>query len=334
MRSVIRFGIYTIPVVVIVGAAYYLLAPTQTKKPHTPVAATPAKDQEAEATEEHANKKSGNGDSEDEAADSGDEVVAHAPKENGHATKREQAIQKSIERVKVDLAFKSEDGTCLPIEYPGAGRTESFTYRVEQDQWSQVISLFHDAKRDLANWFVAHENEIGKELATKLSARVKDQKIQRPPITDEPDLDWRGVGVVSHGLGSEFLIKTGAGFIPLVEKDPMRAKFELTRLLAQTIASCELSKAGLPDIWKPTLDCMGIDSQTSCAEGQLSESTWAISTTIANWVSSPGCKVPALNETDLAACMKSPRFAGSGTQHAALRALQTLVMSSATKGEN
>jgi hypothetical protein len=144
-----------------------------------------------------------------------------------------------------------------------------------------------------------------------MEKRVNELKIQRPPVLEEPDLAWRGIGVyASGGESGEPIIRVGGGFVKLALAYPDRAKFELARLVAQAWAPCELKRISPVAAWKPLLDCMNMKDAQTCGEGTFSEEGWAVSTTLANAVMAPGCELPVLKNPELAKCMKLIPFGG------------------------
>jgi hypothetical protein len=187
---------------------------------------------------------------------------------------------------------------CSPIEYrgntPQAGR-------ISTDQWDKVMSQFHYAKRDILTWLDRHRGDFPKEISDHMEGDVKELRLQRPPTPDYPDLAVRGMGIWTRPSGERPIIKVGGGFAKLAEHHPERARFELTRLIAQTWSPCELRRSPVAGKfpaegpWHKLMTCLGVqeDLTTACAPGGFSEGGWAVSTAIAAVAAPAGCTIPA-----------------------------------------
>jgi hypothetical protein len=190
---------------------------------------------------------------------------------------------------------------CKPIEYRGDGPTAT---RVTRGEWTAVMDEFHGAKHAILALIEKRRAELPGGTADAMARQVRTLKIQRPPAADEPDLSWRGIGVYTQNSEGEPIVKVGGGFVHLEAKHPARARFEMTRLVAQSLAPCELKRLGAEELtWSPLLKCLGVREAAGCAQGSYSESGWAVSTTIAAAVAAPGCSISAFNTPDLARCM-------------------------------
>jgi hypothetical protein len=196
---------------------------------------------------------------------------------------------------------------CHPLEVVGRGPA---SVSLSDPEWDWVLDQFHASKTRLLSWFTNHRGSFSEPLAAKMEEQLRNLRIARPSPSSEPDLAWRGIGVFEPGE-TEGLIKIGAGFLSLLKQNPERGKFELTRLVAQVWAPCELrkikSQAGDP--WQSALECLGVKESQACASGRNSEGGWAISTAIAYQVSAPGCIVPAFEQSSPASCFDSARVA-------------------------
>lgn len=247
------------------------------------------------------------GQTEDGAA--GDAAVAQSP-------------SRLLEGAANDAADKGKD--CSQPEF--RGEAPELTH-VTKAEWSVVMNQFHGAKDSLVAWLQAHRKEIPEPTFQLMERQVRSLKIQRPPAADEPDLAWRGVGVYTQGNESEAIVKLGGGFVRLAATHPARARFELTRLVAQSWAPCELGRAGTAEsaaAWNPLLKCMGVTpviGAQSCAEGTYSEAGWAVSTTVAASVADPGCQIRATRDPLLAKCMKTLPLRASRSVAAEARAV-------------
>src|SRR6185437_13304866 len=114
---------------------------------------------------------------------------------------------------------------------------------ISKADWHHVMDQFHDAKDLLAAWLTDHQAKFPPKTYEWMHNQVTEARLERPavpPVIDEePDLSWRGIGVYEGGAP---LIRVGSGFARLVSSDPVRARFELARLLAQTWSPCEMAK--------------------------------------------------------------------------------------------
>lgn len=190
---------------------------------------------------------------------------------------------------------------CSSLEFRGDGPDGT---QVTEEEWARVMTLFHGAKGELLGWLRRYKQELPDKTAYIMEAQVRYLKVQRPPALDEPDLTWRGIGVWSQDLLGEPILRLGSGFLKLVMRNPQRGKFEMTRLVAQSWAPCELQRmdAGAP--WEPLLRCMGVSEAQACGFGTYSEAGWAVSSALASLVADPGCTLPVFMQASVAACAK------------------------------
>ncbi len=190
---------------------------------------------------------------------------------------------------------------CSNLEFRGDGPDGT---KVTKEEWARVMTVFHGAKGELLGWLRRYKKELPDKTAYIMEAQVRNLKIQRPPALEEPDLTWRGIGVWGKDQRGEPILRLGSGFVKLVMRNPQRGKFEMTRLVAQSWAPCELQRmdAGAP--WELLLTCMGVSEAQSCGTGTYSESGWAVSSVLASLVSNPGCTLPAFTQGSVAACAK------------------------------
>lgn len=198
---------------------------------------------------------------------------------------------------------------CLPMEYRGESPD---LIHVDAKDWDRMMNEFHKGKKELLSFLKKRGSGISKDVVSKMEALVKNLKIQRPPAQEEPDLSWRGIGVITADENGVPLIRVGEGFLVLLRKNQDRARFELMRLIAQAWAPCELRKAGvLESPWASFLKCSGYDENPTCQNGSISDEGWAISSTLASLVAAPNCEIPALQREPLKTCF---RLFGSGPQ--------------------
>jgi hypothetical protein len=227
--------------------------------------------------------------------------------------KRQQTVAEGRDPASTGSSLNSSlnslgDGqVCSSFELRGDGMSET---HFSNEEWTKVMDLFHESKTDLQAWLVTHKSEFPGGLSNWMSQQVENAKIQRPPVSDEPDLSWRGIGVLAHngsGTDSTPLIRIGGGFVKMVVTQPKRARFELSRLIAQSWNPCDLP-TGAMATWEPLLKCMGVkpadwDSTKSCAAGSESEAGWAVASAVAATASPPGCTLPAFKAASTFSCV-------------------------------
>lgn len=206
-----------------------------------------------------------------------------------------------IPRRKV-AAFEStgKDGECLRVEYPGDGPTLT---RISASEWAGTTRLFYSAKGKLSKWLQSRRKELGAKPAELMAAQLRKLSLGRPPSREEPDLAWRGIGVLGHAAEGKPVVRLGGGFSYLVRHNPARAKFEMLRMVAQVWAPCELKRAEAGDPWSALSSCLGVSDSAACEPGSYSEAGWAVSTALAAALEDPGCKIPAFKDSSGSACV-------------------------------
>ncbi len=213
------------------------------------------------------------------------------------------AVLASIARLKA-----SNGALCEQKELAGDGPERTV---VSPGDWAKVMRLFDDSKARLLSWLKKKEKSLPKDLVHSMAERVRSLKIQRPPAPEEPELNWRGIGILTRDVHGEPLVRMGSGFMKLILANEERGRFELTRLIAQAWAPCELrnphSARGLasPPIlaWGAVLECLGVHDLNACEEGSYSEEGWASATALAAAVANPGCTIPAFQFVDSVSCL-------------------------------
>jgi len=197
---------------------------------------------------------------------------------------------------------KSPGGRCIPAEIRGESLSQS---SFNSDSWTKVMNHFHAGKNVLLTWLEANRKKYSPRTYEVMKERVSVLKIQRPPIVEDPDLSWRGIGVFALDSKKGEMIRIGSGFLVLAEEDSKRSKFELTRLIAQVWAPCELQRLGVTEnVWLSLLQCLKMNEEQICAEGSFSEAGWAVSTLLATVLSPPGCRMPILEKEELGSCLR------------------------------
>lgn len=210
-------------------------------------------------------------------------------------------VNRSISKLKNEpVMVGSIDGVCSSIEFRGDAPE---ILEVTQEEWSRVMSAFHSAKGELLSWLNQNKAKFPAETHAQMGSQLRALKLARPPSKEEPDLSWRGIGVWSVDRNGAPVIRIGGGFVKMMRLDPSRGKFELTRLMAQTWAPCELERVSAGNPWTPLTDCLEVDTSQGCAVGTYSEAGWAVSSVVAAAVADPGCSLPALKDARHAQCI-------------------------------
>ena len=177
------------------------------------------------------------------------EHAEERPSESEHVIETEPVVQK---------------GVCQNIELPGDGFQRT---QISREDWNKVIGQFNQAKKILKNWLTRIQSSLPEKTVSFMSAQLDAIKMVQPPTTDEPDLSWRGIGVWSKNDQEEPSIKLGSGFVKWVIKQPKRTLFEMTRLLAQTWAPCEMQSVDAGSMWDSFLSCLDVVEEQACGAG-------------------------------------------------------------------
>jgi hypothetical protein len=196
-------------------------------------------------------------------------------------------------------------GVCQAAEFVGAGPEH---VRFTRENWKGVMELYHGAKKELLGWLSKNRASMPEETASLMERQVRELRVRRPPSSDEPDLSWRGIAALSMDDTGLPIVHLGGGFLSLMRADRIRARFELTRVVAQIWNPCELARVGAANPWTGLTECLGVaqaPEEVACGEGTYSEAGWAISTALAARVADPGCKVPALVGANRKSCLQS-----------------------------
>jgi len=196
----------------------------------------------------------------------------------------------------------AQSENCPAYEINGLGPDRE---RVKRDEWKAFMTVYHEVKADLLKWVSLQKGKWTDEQVERVTALVKNQKIQRPPTYEEPDLSWRGVSVLTQDHQENPLLRVGGGFVRLTQTDLRRARFELTRLLTQVALPCELKAQKVESPWGALSSCFGVTDEPKCEPGTFSDLGWAISTSVAVEVSPPGCRIPALAEAKTGECVRT-----------------------------
>lgn len=197
------------------------------------------------------------------------------------------------------------DQQCVSVEFRGEGPTRSASTPAD---WSKVVDLFLEAKKDLGQWMERNKRGFSEKTWTLMDRQLRAVKLQKPPVAEEPDLAWRGIGVFGRDAAQNPVVRIGPGFVKLVARAPERAKFETIRLLAQAWAPCELAREDASEPWSPLLACLQVNEKQACAPESVSEGGWAVSSALAAMLARPGCEVPAFHEPAVARCLQKFPF--------------------------
>jgi len=196
---------------------------------------------------------------------------------------------------------RTERGLCQSIEYRGDGPRSA---RVTDLEWAVVTVLVDAAKDELLGWLEEHQSGFPDKTVVRMRLQLQNLAVERPPPQEEPDLAWRGIGVWTTDAQGRPAIRMGSGLVKLAAKDPRRAKFEITRLAAQSWAPCELQRAGADAAWAPLLRCLKVEEEGACGAESYSEPGWAVSSALAVILAGPGCTLPAFEDTASQNCLR------------------------------
>lgn len=199
---------------------------------------------------------------------------------------------------------QSPNDQCQAFEVRGAGFNESQGSHFSSEDWKKIMDLFHETKDLLRTWLKGTKKELfADSLAQWMTQQLDALVIMRPPSVEEPDLNWRGIGVLAHHDPAHPTIRVSSAFVKTALAHPSRGRFEIARLVAQVWAPCEFARANLTPPWDPILMCLGVPLTLGCASGTYSEAGWAVSTALAAMTSPPGCKIPAFDGPSYEKCL-------------------------------
>ncbi len=237
-----------------------------------------------------------------------DEVSATSRKEKGaDPATFEVVVGKTTSAGTTAGAVTGDARSCSAIEYAGSGPD---ALRVDSGVWSRFMADYHQAKEELVDWLHRNRESFPKAQLARMELEIRETRVMRPQAQVEPDLTWRGIAAWTRPRAGTIvenerpaLINISDGFLKLYQKDRSRARFEMTRVLAQAWSSCEMG-AGKFAAWDGLMQCLGVsDEQKGCTAGVVSEGSWAASTAVAALVSPPGCEIPAFQGDKYQACL-------------------------------
>ncbi|MBI4925673.1 MAG: hypothetical protein HY843_07095 [Bdellovibrio sp.] len=213
------------------------------------------------------------------------------PEKKNNKKIEHKALQDLAKTAQSRLETPQEPIACSYKEYKGSAPAK---INISAKNWQNIMSLYHKTKSDLLSWLKKYEKTLPRVTYLVLQKQIKNTRIQRPPAQDEPDLSWRGIGVWSLGDHGEPLIRVGGGFVTLAEKSQDSARFELARLVAQS-----LLQPNMQYIWDDLLSCFNIKSKDYSAEA-----TWAVASTIAALAVPARCVLPVFLDPLYSSCLK------------------------------
>lgn len=198
--------------------------------------------------------------------------------------------------------YSKESGinVCQPFEYLAGGPA---TVAAMDKKWPALKKQFHKAKADLQSFIATQSGKLKTEEINAFKEKVAELRILRPVTTEEFDLLYRGIGTWVRDQAGRELLRVSPGLIKMVELNPARSQFEITRLVAQALSPCALEKIGATQAWSEFLSCMDLkDISADCKEGGYSEAGWAVSSALAQATTDPQCTVPAFKTDSGAKC--------------------------------
>ncbi len=167
-----------------------------------------------------------------------------------------------------------------------------------------LVKMFYESKKMLQAWLQSHKAELNEQTAQLMATRMSEVGMKLPPVDFEPDLQMRSFVAFTRDESGAATVAVGNGFLGILKKDPKRAQFEMTRVMAQAWAPCEIGQGG-DHPWKAVTKCLGVSEQDSCESGAYSDGGWAVSSTIATYLHSPVCKLAAFKEPEVVKCLAS-----------------------------
>jgi hypothetical protein len=201
-----------------------------------------------------------------------------------------------------DKDFNRNKDICRRVEYRGDGYQHS---QISKANWKKVLAQFEQSRELLKTWLAKNQGKITDSLSVYMEEQLQEIQLVAPPSMEEPDLSWRGIGTWTRDEAGKPLIRLGGGFIKLVLKQPKRAQFEMTRLIAQSWAPCELQKVDSKNPWEKLTACLEVTEEQACSSGSYSEAGWAMSSSLAMMLSPPGCKLPIFVQENKTKCLQA-----------------------------
>lgn len=203
------------------------------------------------------------------------------------------------------MAVPKKGSVCESVELREDDLAKKEVPRLSGLAWNPVVAQFHQAKDLLLKWLKANGSSLSSATVEVMENQIHSLKIVQPSpaMSLEPDLAWRGIGVVVRKSQSSSLLLISPGLIKLFKSNPQRAGFEMLRLVAQSWAPCELLRLKVEPVWGPLLKCLGEAEPNNCADPRTLESTWAVSSSLAVLLGSSGCELPVFKDEKKKSCI-------------------------------
>ncbi len=307
-RSIWQYALFLIPVIFVVGGLQYISQHSAAGGNNPTLIRSPASHENSPESvaqaRETVHKKAAKVEAEEDEDTPTEDLSVASP--------NSKQVRDPAASSAGDAASGSDVGFCAVTEFPGKGPDET---HVSQKEWAVTMEQFHSAKASLIVWLKDHRSQFSPKTYQWMEAQISDARIERPSshsFEAEPDVAWRGIAVPAiekneSGL-PQSVIRVGGGFLQWVSTHPQRARFELSRILAQSWAPCAVNRIDPNSPWKDFLNCMNMqaeaDAAAACANGSYSEAGWAVSSAIAAVATPPGCRVPAFEGASASACVK------------------------------
>jgi hypothetical protein len=229
------------------------------------------------------------------------EKISNETPSHSHEEEEHPQVTMKVKFPIRNLSTQETNGQCKSLEFRGDGFQGS---RITGEEWQKVVQMFQTSQKLLKAWLSRHRTQMSEKDAVFLEAQLDAIQLERPPSLEEPDLNWRGIGVFTRNSENVPVIRIPVGFVKLALRYQKRAQFEMSRLVAQSWAPCELQAAGIENPWESLLKCLEVAEPQACAAGTYSEGGWAVSSAIAAMVSPPDCPLPAFNSPRKAECLQ------------------------------
>ena len=175
---------------------------------------------------------------------------------------------------------------------------------VSSSEWKKTLDQFHLAKRKLQKWIQGQSAYLSVSDLVLLTKQVQEARLLAPSLNRDSDLRLRGMGFWERNDQGEISLFLSSGFVNLLVRQPERGLFEMTRLLAQALAPCELQRLGVKASWRGLLSCLNIKNEMMCDRDQALEGGWAVSTSLATRVALPKCIPSVFLDAKQASCLK------------------------------
>jgi hypothetical protein len=202
---------------------------------------------------------------------------------------------------------KVDGSICQKFEFRGEGYKGT---AISTQDWAKVMKQFHRSKRLLNSWLDQSSSRYSKQTVQFMRNKVKKMRVVRPPYIEDPDLAWRGIGVVLKSEKGQHFLRLGTGFVRMILQEPNRALCEMTRMVAQVWAPFEFESSKIETPWGSLLKCFDISDQDANLE-----KGWAVSSSLAAVLSPPDCTLPVFKEIEKRVCVESSLQSAPRKEH-------------------